>query len=388
MVLLGALSAFGPLSIDMYLPAFPEIGRDLGAEPGQVQATLSAFFAALTLGQLLLGSLSDRFGRRGPLLAGLLLYAGTSVGCALAGDIRALTALRFLQAFGACAGMVLSRAIVTDLYEPPEAIRAYATLMLISGLAPMLAPTLGGLLLSRFGWRGIFWLLTGIGTACFASVLFLLPETNRHRGLSGGIGATLRVYRDLAANREFLGYTLIGAAGSVGMFAYITGSSFVFIELFGVSAAAFGLYFGLNALGMTLGSQSNRLLARWATPRQVLRFGTLAQGIAGGVLLLGALSGLGGLAGIALPLFVYQVCNGVVFPNTTALAMAESGRAAGSASALIGTLQFFLAALSSALLSAISARSALPMSGLVALSGLLGVLLFRRVAGGASGKEA
>jgi DHA1 family bicyclomycin/chloramphenicol resistance-like MFS transporter len=251
--------------------------------------------------------------------------------------------------------------------------------MLVSGLAPMLAPTLGGLLLARLSWRAIFWTLVGVGTACALATYFLLPETNRHLGTRSSLGDTLRVYLKLVRDPAFLGYTLVGAAGSVGMFVYITGSPFVFIELFEVSAAGFGLYFGLNALGMTLGSQSNRLLARWTSPERVLLFGTWGQALAGAALLLGALlSGIGGLAGIAVPLFVYQVCNGVVFPNTTALAMARSGRHAGSASALIGTFQFFLAAAASALLSAFHAETARPMGGLIALCGVAGILLYRR----------
>jgi DHA1 family bicyclomycin/chloramphenicol resistance-like MFS transporter len=351
----------------MYLPSLPAIGHALQADMPLVQMTLAAFFVGLALGQALYGPLADRFGRKAPLYVGIVLYALSSVACALAPDIHTLIAARFLQAAGGCAGVVIARAVVRDLFEAQEAARMFSVLMLVMGVAPILAPVVGGQLLVHFGWRSIFWALTGFGLLCLMASLAWLPETHRAARTELSLGGALRVYGQLLADRRFLGYALAGGLAASGMFAYIAGSPFVFIELHGVPAQHYGWLFGTNSLALIAGSQANRRLLRKHTAPQVLQLAsrvTLAFGL---LLLLLVSTGLGGFAGVALPLFGFVASLGFVFPNTTALALAPQGSRAGSASALLGALQFALATVASALVGVLHNATALPMAAVIAL---------------------
>ncbi|MGD9741936.1 MAG: Bcr/CflA family multidrug efflux MFS transporter [Dongiaceae bacterium] len=378
LLILGAMTAFAPLAIDMYLPALPTLATALATDTGSVQRTLASFFLGFALGQAFYGPLADRFGRKRPLYAGLLLFILASAACALAPGIEALIGLRFLQAVGACAGAVVARAMVRDLFAPQETARIFSLLMLIMGVAPILAPLIGGYVLLAFGWSAIFWVLTGLGIACLAAVLLRLPETHdaaTARPLA--LGDIFLRYSGLLRDRPFLGCCLATALSSGGMFAYIAGSPFVFIELLGVAPEHFGWIFGTNAFGLILVSQVNgRVVHRYGADR-ILRAANVVQAVAGLVLLVAAATGIGGFWGLAVPLFVFVTCVGVIAPNATALAMAPQGAQAGMASALLGTIQFGIAAAAAAAVGAIHDDTARPMAAVIALCGILGLFLHR-----------
>jgi DHA1 family bicyclomycin/chloramphenicol resistance-like MFS transporter len=376
-ILLGILAAFGPLSIDTYLSGLPAIGREFRVDDTAAQLTLSMFFVGLALGQAVYGPIADRLGRRGPLLVGCALYAAAAVGCALAPSINALIAMRFVQAIGGCAGMVISRSVVRDLFDAHESARMYSFLMLVMGVAPILAPLLGGQLLVLFGWRAIFWMLTGFGLLCFLMVAVGLPETlPPERRAVAGIGQVLRVYGGLLRDRHFIGYTLVGGLISAGMFAYISGSPFVFIDLYGVAPQNYGWIFGTNAFGIIAASQINRwLLARFRA-ETILRTALMVIMVSGVVLTVLAATGVGGLGGLLAPLFVCIAGYGFISPNATALAMAAYGRTAGSASALLGTLQFALGAAAGALVGVLANGTALPMAAVIAGCELVALATF------------
>lgn len=374
-LILGALAAFGPLGTDMYLPAFPAIAEGLRADPAAVQGTLAAFFAGMGFGQLLYGPLSDRFGRRGPLFAGLGLFTLASAGAALAGEVGWFAWLRLAQGLGGCAGTVMSRAVARDLAEGPAMVRAMSRLMLVMGIAPILAPSIGGALLAAFGWRAISWALAAYGAALLAAVALLLPESlppeARRRD---SLAEVLRVYARLLADRRFLGPALAGALSSAGLFAYIAGSPFVFMEVHGVSPQGYGLLFGANACGIMLAAQANARFARHVPAGRALAVAQSVQTAAGLALLGAALTGLGGFGAIAVTLFAYVACIGAVTPLASTLALAPHGRAAGSASALLGTLQFGLGAVTGGMVGALHDGTAVPMALLVALGGAGGLL--------------
>lgn len=380
-IILGILSAFGPLSIDMYLPGLPGIARELGADAGAVGLTLSLFFVGLAVGQAFYGPLSDRLGRRGPLLVGCTLYSLASAGCALAPSIGSLIGLRFVQALGGCAGMVIARSVVRDCFDERDSARMFSWLILVMGLAPITAPLIGGQLLAAFGWRVIFWILAGFGLLCLMMVLFLLPETLPvERRARTGLGRAVQIYGQLLADRRFMGYALTGGFVSASMFAYISGSPFVVIELYGVAPQHFGWIFGTNALGLISASQINRrLLAHYSGERIVATTLAVTAG-SGALLALAGLSGFGGLAGLLIPLFVCIVSVGLVGPNTAAAALAPYGQAAGSASALLGTLQFALGACAGALVGLLNNGTALPMAGVIALCAIGALVVFQTLA--------
>jgi DHA1 family bicyclomycin/chloramphenicol resistance-like MFS transporter len=380
-LLLGSLTAFGPLSIDMYLPSFQAIARDLAASPAQVQLTLAVFFVALGIGQAFYGPVSDRYGRRRPLCFGLGLYVLASAGCALARSIEALVVWRFAQAIGGCAGMVIARAVVRDRFDEREAARFFSLLMLVSGLAPILAPSVGGQILVFFSWRAIFWMLAGFGFLCFVAVAFLLPESlPQERRAQGGVGEALRVYARLLRDRAFMRYALSGALVLSGMFAYIFGSPFVFMQINRVRPERFGWIFGSIALGLISASQLNRVLLARVAGAGILSRALVVTAAAGTVLLIMAWTGAGGLPGLLAPLFVYIASLGFVLPNVIATALASQGRSAGTAAALLGILQFGAGATVGMLLGALGAGTAVPMAALIAACGLSALIVHRLAA--------
>ncbi len=361
------------MTTDMYLPSLPTLAREFGATGGAVQLTLAAFFIGLAAGQLLYGPLADRYGRKPPLYAGIVLFVAASALCALAPTLDALVALRFLQATGCCAGIVISRAVVRDLFEAHEAARMFSLIMLVMGVAPILAPLAGGYLLVLLGWQSIFWALALFGALCLLAAAAWLPET-RAPHAAVALSRALPGYLLLLRDRRFLGFTLAGGLAQGGMFAYISGSPQVFIDVYGVPAQHYGWLFGLNAFGLIAASQLNRRLLRRMGPQAVLDRAASVNAALGVVLLLLVATGGLGFAGILLPLFGYVASLGMIFPNSQALALAEHGVRAGTASALIGTLQFGVAGIASSLVGALYDGSALPMAAVIAVCGVLALL--------------
>jgi MFS transporter, DHA1 family, multidrug resistance protein len=373
LLVLGMLTAFGPMSIDMYLPALPALARNLGSDAAGVQLTLSSFFVGLSLGQLAYGPLADRIGRRPPLFAGIALFVVASAGCAMAGSLHSLIAWRAVQAAGACAGMVISRAVVRDRHAPEEAARVLSLLMLVMGLAPILAPLAGGWVLAHAGWRAIFWVLVVFGLLCLGAVLAWLPETRPTAPSRPAPDEPRLAWYRLLADRRFLRPTLGGALAQAGMFAYISASPFVFIEVYGVPAGAYGWLFGSNALGLIAASQWNRRLLSKGPMERILRRAHAVNALCGGMLVAVAASGVGGLPLLMVPLFGYIASLGLTFPNSAAASMASFPRQAATASSLFGTLQFALAAVTGTLAGRLHDGTALPMAGIIATCGLSAV---------------
>lgn len=372
LLILGALMAFAPMAIDLYLPGLPAIAAEFRADPSTVQFTLASFFVGMALGQAVHGPLADRYGRKPPLYAGLAVFVLASVGCALASSITTLILLRFAQAASGCAGVVIARAVVRDRFDAHTSAKVYSLLMLVMGLAPILAPFLGGWILLAAGWRAIFLALALFGLACLVGVWRYLPETRpAHIPASGGVGAALRGYGQILRDRRFIGYAFAGGFAQAGMFAYITGSPHVFIDIYGVPAHHYGWLFGLNAVGLIASSQYNRRLLRHESADSILRRANRWTVVAGLLLLAVAVIGWGGLPALLIPLFVYLVSIGFTAPNAMANALAHQGARAGSASALIGTLQFGVATAASMLVGLLGHGSALPMATVIAGCGLL-----------------
>jgi len=373
---LGALSAFTPLAVDMYLPALPTLARDFAAGAGRVQLTLSVFMAGLAGGQLLYGPVSDRFGRKLPLLAGSLLFIAASLGCALAPRLDMLIGLRLLQALGGCAGLVIARAMVRDLFPPQDAARVFSLLMLVSGIAPIVAPLIGGYLLVWFGWPAIFLTLAAIGALALAAAWLWLPET-RAAGGRLTVASALGGYAALFADRSYIGFTLANALSMACLFTYIAGSPFVFITLFGMPAQHFGWLFGANAFGIMVTAQINRRLLYRFPAATLLSVGSGIAAMAGLTLVGMAAGGFGGLAGVAVPLTVAVAMTGMVLPNGIACAMASQSEHAGSAAALLGSLQYVFGGTVVALLGLWQATSALPMAATVASCAVAGFVVRR-----------
>jgi len=370
LVLLGILTAVGPLSIDMYLPSFPQVELFLNGRPGSVEFTLASFFIGLTLGQLFYGPLSDRFGRKPPLYVGFVLYMAASLGCCLAGNIPLLTLFRFLQGLGGCAGIIIPSAIVRDRTTARESARAFSLLMLVMGLAPILAPLIGGGLLTLWGWQSIFLVLAGFGVLCLAIIHFGIPESHdiSHEPPLK-LGNVLKNYRYLLSNKAFLGYALGGGLAISGMFAYIAGSPFVLINLYGVPPENYGWFFGVNAFGLIGSSQLNaRLLKTY--PATVLLHRALWVPLVVGVgLAVLSYGGLISLPVIAVGFFLFVSSIGIIVPNAMGSALATHGQMAGTAAALASALQFFFATMAGALVGIMHDGTARPLATVMALCG-------------------
>lgn len=374
-LILGALTAIGPLAIDMYLPALPTIAREFATSAASVQASLAAYYIGIAIGQAFYGPLSDRVGRKPALYLGLGIFLLSSIGCARATSVPMLVAFRFLQALGGCAPIVVPRAVVRDYFDQHGSVRMLSLLMLVMGLAPILAPLIGGQLLINFGWRSVFWLLTTYAATLLTLVLVFLPESlPAERRRRQPLGVILATYGQLLRDRVYMGHALAGALIFSGLLAYIAGSPFVFIEIFHVPPERFGLFFGTNALGIVAGSQINRWLASRMDPHRIVRTTLVVASSAGLVLLFDAWSGFGGFPGILVPLFCFISSHGFILPTTTALAMAPHGRVAGSASALLGTLQFVLGSASGSLVGAFANGTAVPLAAVIAGCGLTAFL--------------
>ncbi|WP_018657916.1 multidrug effflux MFS transporter [Actinomadura flavalba] len=366
-VVLGALTATAPLALDMYLPALPHMAGDLSTTALRVQLTLTACVAGLALGQVVAGPLSDRWGRRRPLLAGLAAYALASLLCAFAPTVEVLVGLRFVQGAAGAAGIVIARAVVRDLYSGTDAARFFGTLMLVNGLAPILAPVVGGQLLRFAPWPGVFAVLAGLGLLLLVASLFGLPETlPPGERATGGVTATLRTFAGLCADRAFAGYTLALALSFAAMFTYISGSPFVLQEIYGLSPQAFSAAFAVNAVGIVAAGQLSRALAGRVRLGPLLGtgLGVVAAGAAG---LVAAVLAGAGATWVLAALFLVVAGQGLILPNATALALADRPpHVAGSASALMGLAQFAIGGAAAPLAGLGGAGTALPMAVTIA----------------------
>lgn len=381
-LILGALSAFGPLAIDFYLPAFPAMAQAFGTDEKHVQTTLAAYFLGLSLGQLAYGPVADRFGRRGPLLFGITLFTLASLACAYAPNLETLVLARFVQALGGCAGMVLSRAIVSDKCDPVASAKVFSQLMLVMGLAPILAPMVGGVLVNVSGWQSIFLALSLFSAACLLAVSLGLPESLPPDMPRQPLSGALRQYLRLLGDRVFLGHALTGGVAIAGMFAYIAGSPFVFIKLYGVPAEHYGWLFGTNAAGFILMAQVNARLLAKRGPAFLLARAVWLYLLAGLALLCVAALRPDSLWPLLVPLFLCIASLGCIIPNASACAMSGQGARAGSASALMGCVQFSVAAGAAALVGVLHDGSAVPMALVISLCGVLVVsvaMLTRRL---------
>jgi MFS transporter, DHA1 family, multidrug resistance protein len=373
--LLGLLSAVGPITTDMYLPAFPAIEAALGGRPGAAQMTLATWFVGLAIGQMTQGTLSDRYGRRWPLIIGMGLYTIGSVGCALAPGLATLSVMRLLCGFGGSAGMVITRAIVRDVADGHAAARLMSRLMLIMGAAPILAPTLGGIVLAFAGWQAIFWICALYGAVGWLMVVLFLPETlpEARRSKLGVVGIVSR-YAGIITERSFITHALMGGFAMSAMFAYLGGSPGVFIGMFDLSPSLYGALFGVCASGFIGMSQLNpRLVVRFGAGR-VMRVGVWVFLAATAVLAAVAFVGPWGWVSVWLPIFVVMSCQGLVSPNTVVGALSRHAGHAGSASALMGTMQFALGAISGLAVGVLSDGTARPMA-LLMLAGATGSVI-------------
>jgi DHA1 family bicyclomycin/chloramphenicol resistance-like MFS transporter len=375
-LILGALSAFAPLSIDMYLPALPAMARGLHASTSAAQLSLTACLLGLAAGQLLAGPVSDARGRRMPLLAGIAAYAVTSALCIVAPDIWVLLSLRLLQGLAGAAGIVISRAVVRDLFSGDEMARIYAYLLLVNGAAPIAAPVLGAQLLRLTDWRGVFAVLALIGLALLLVTARWLPESwPVPRRRQGGLRAVLQDARTLLADLSFGRFALATGLAFGAMFAYISGSSFVLQARFGVSPQLFSVIFAINGTGIILAAQVSRSLVGRISLRALFVAGLTGSAAGGALVLVSALTSAG--LPLLLPaLFVVVASIGFVLPNGTALALAGHADRAGSAAGLIGAAQFAIGAAAAPLVGVGGPRTILPMG--IVISGLgLGAWLIR-----------
>ncbi|MEU4260921.1 Bcr/CflA family multidrug efflux MFS transporter [Streptomyces sp. NPDC025273] len=379
-LVLGGLTALPPLSMDMYLPALPAVTDSLHAPASTVQLTLTACLTGMALGQLVVGPMSDRWGRRRPLLLGMIVYVAATAICAFAPSAELLIGFRLLQGLAGAAGIVISRAVVRDLYDGDEMARFFSTLMLISGVAPVIAPVIGGQVLRFTDWRGIFAVLTVVGVLLTLVVWKwlheTLPEPDRH---TGGIGDALRTMRGLLADRVFTGYMVAGSLAFAALFAYVSASPFVVQEIYGASPQTFSLLFGINSVGLiAVGQINGKILVGRVSLDKALGFGLAVISLAAIALLLmtSGVFGEVGLLPVATGLFVLMSAMGLAMPNTNTQALMRTRHAAGSASALLGTSSFLIGAVASPLVGIAGERTAVPMAVVQVVCSLSAVACF------------
>ena len=374
-VLLAALSAFGPLSLDMYLPGLPRLTRELHATASAAQLTITACMIGLGVGQVIAGPISDARGRRGPLLAGIVGYVASSLACAVAPSVGVLVAMRLIQGMTGSVGIVIARAIVRDLSGGPVAARLFGVLMGITGVVPVAAPLIGGQVLLVTSWRGVFVVLAAIGLPLAVATAIMLPESLPvHERHGGGLGGVLGRFGELLRDRRYLPYALAFSLSFAAMFGYIAGSSFVLENIFGISPQLFSVIFAVNSGGLiTLSLLGSRAVGRRGSA-WLLRRGLLGTAIASLAALVVTVADAG-LWPLLVCFFVLLCANGVVLPNGTASAMASHSGSLGSASALLGLGQFGLGALVAPLVGVGGSRDALPMAIVIAVAGTAALLV-------------
>jgi MFS transporter, DHA1 family, multidrug resistance protein len=375
-LILGMLTAIGPFSIDMYLPAFPDIARGLNTTIARVMLSLSSFFIGISVGQLIYGPLLERYGRKKPLYFGLVIYIIASLGCALAPSVDTLIMFRLLQALGGCAGMVAARAMVRDFFEVKENARIFSLLMLVVAVSPIIAPTLGGYITALFGWQSIFIILMVMALIILIAVHFYLPESKKpDPNFSLKPRPIVTNYLNIIKHPQFYTYALTGAIAAAGLYAYISGSPHVFMEIYKVTEQQYGWIFALIAMGLIGAAQINTVLLKNYTSDQIIKVALSSQCIIGFILAVTTYAGLGDLFSTIFLIFMYLCCQGFIFPNASALSMAHFGHNAGSASALMGAIQMSIGAAASAMVSILQHYFS-PMTGVMALCTLTALLVF------------
>ena len=347
-VILGLLIALSPFSIDMYLPAFPAIASSLKTDIAHVGYSLTSYYAGLCAGQLIYGILIDRFGRKRPLYAGLLIYLVAALACAFSLHINMMVIVRLFMALGGCVGMVGARAIVRDLFPPKDTARVLSLLVLVMGIAPIIAPTIGGMVNTLIGWRWVFGVMALIALALLIATYTLLPETKTpDPGVSLRIRDVLPEYTSVLKNPAFLVYTLAGGISYAGLYAYIAGSPFVFMTKFGFSDTAYSWAFAFNACGLISGSQINRALLNRYDSTQISSYASIMLFVTGLLLLITTTMGIAGASMTLCFTFLFLFCLGFLNPNTTALALRPFTAAAGRASAVLGSVQMIAGVIAS-----------------------------------------
>lgn len=362
-LILGSVTAIGPLTIDIYLPAFSEIARGFSASESLVQLSLTTYFIGIALGQILYGPVIDRFGKKPPLFFGLFLFVIASIGCYFCKNIEQLITLRFFQALGACAGTVVPRAIIRDIFHPQDAGKAFSHLMLVMGVAPILAPLAGNIILEQFGWKMIFAFLGFFGVLCLVITTLAIPET---KGFNKDekISHAFKKYFGILHDRSFVAGALSGGLVMAGLFAYITGSPFIYLDFFGLSSREYGIIFSINSIGFIAASQINARLLRKFSIEILLKKILFLQLFCGIILIVSGVNEPGFWL-LTLLFFIFLFCCGAIVPNTTALALANQSIHSGSASALLGTLQFLFATITSFLISKLHNGGAIPITLIV-----------------------
>lgn len=372
MTLLGGLTALGPLAIDMYLPSLPAIGADLRAPSAEIQSTVAAFLAGMAIGQLFYGPASDRFGRRSPILLGLVIFIVASAGCALATSGEMLIGMRFVQALGGCAGAVVSRAVIRDKFDHTETARMLSLMTLIMGLAPIFAPLIGGFLLTVGGWRSLFWVMSGVGALLALAVLLRMTETrSAETAAHARAEHPIRAYLSLLGQRRLVGYAVAGALNGAVLFTYIGSSPELLIGTYGISPSAFGWVFGANAVAVIGAAQLNRRLLRRWTPDGVLARSSQLGVVAAVLLAAAAVTGVGERWSVLPLLFIVLGSYGLMQGNTMAGALSLDPRRAGSISALLGACAFAVGAAGSGLAGVLHDGTPRPMA-LVILAAMIG----------------
>jgi len=384
--ILGLLTALGPFSIDMYLPGFDEIARSLNTSVASVALSLSSFFIGVSLGQLLYGPLLDRYGRKKPLYIGLAVYLLSSALCMRAGTINMLIGLRFMQALGSCAATVAAMAMVRDLFEVKESAKVFSLLLLVVGASPMIAPTAGGYIASTFGWRTIFLALLILGVLISLAAIFFLPESRpANRDFSLKPRPIILNFLSVLKNPQFLTYTLVNSLAFAGLLIYVSGSPLIFMDLFHVDKRTYGWIFAFLSVAFIGLGQFNSLLLKKYNSEQIIWVALSGQVLVLIVFLVGNMAGWFGLGHTIFFIFLFLACLGFTNPNSAALALAPFSENAGSASAILGTLQIGIGAVASACLSAFTTISATPMIAIMTITSTLALITL--IIGKRSGKS-
>lgn len=379
LAILGALQALGPFAIDMYLPGFKSIAADFQTEVREVGYSLTSYFAGICLGQVFCGPIIDRFGRRLPMMIGLIIFATASIGCAVAPSLGWLVFMRLLLALGACFGMVASRAIVRDVYQPDDIARIFSTLMLIMGAAPIIAPFMGSFFIEHLSWRAVFIFLGSFTAVLLAAVYFFLPESRQpDPGISLAPAVVVQDYRIVLRHPDFLAYCVAGGLGMASMFAYISGAPHLFMNILALDEATFAWMFAINAIGFIACAQLNRVFLNHFTSQTIIRTCSMMALVVASVFITVSLAQVHSVWVYSALIFLYMSCLGPMVPNATALALRPFSRFAGSASALLGSMQMLFAAVASGLVSKLESTTAVPMATVMALCMLSLLLVVRQ----------